>query len=294
MIGPRRFLPSMSALLALEAVDRLNTVSAAADELSLTQGAVSRALQGLEGQLGVALFLRERQRLRLTPAAQDYVRQVRAHLTALAQASVRLRANPEGGGLSLAILPAFGVQWLAPRLPDFARSHAGVTVNLSTRLRPFDFATEGFDAAIHFGRPDWPGAEHLLLLEEEVLPVCAPAVLKAPLAAAEEVLNLPLLQLESRPGAWGRYLAQQGVPGQRPAGMVFDQFATMTQAAIYGLGVALLPLFLIDEALRDGRLVPAWPVRGHGLGSYYLVWPRDVPMRAPLVAFRDWIAGQVI
>ena len=294
MIGPRRLLPSMPALLALEAVDRLGTASAAAEELSLTQGAVSRALQGLEGQLGVTLFLRERQRLRLTPAAQDYVRQVRAHLTGLAQASVRLRANPGGGSLSLAILPAFGVQWLAPRLPDFTRRHPGVTVNLSTRLRPFDFATEGFDAAIHFGREDWPGAEHMLLMEEEVLPVCAPALSPAPVDSPEALLALPLLQLESRPGAWGRYLAQQGVGGKRPVGMLFDQFATMSQAAIHGLGVALLPVFMIEDALRDGRLVVAWPVRGRGLGSYYLVWPKDSPARAPLVAFREWISGQAV
>ena len=93
MIGPRRLLPPMPALLALEAVDRLGTASAAAKELSLTQGAVSRALQGLEGQLGVVLFVRERQRLRLTPAAQDYVRHVRLHLTGLAQASLRLRTS---------------------------------------------------------------------------------------------------------------------------------------------------------------------------------------------------------
>lgn len=292
MIGPRRLLPSMPALLALEAVDRLGTVSAAAEELSLTQGAVSRALQGLEGQLGVELFIRERQRLRLMPAAQDYVRQVRVHLTGLSQASLRLRVNPGGGGLSLAILPAFGVQWLAPRLPDFARTHPGITVNLSTRLRPFDFATEGFDAAIHFGRADWPGADHLLLMDEVVLPVCAPALLTAPLSGPDGLLVLPLLQLESRPGAWGRYLAQQGIKGQRPAGMLFDQFATMTQAAIHGLGVALLPMFQIEDALRDGRLVPAWPAHGHGLGSYFLVWPRDVPARAPLIAFQEWIAGQ--
>lgn len=294
MIGPRRLLPSMPALLALEAVDRLGTVSAAAADLSLTQGAVSRALQGLEAQLGVALFVRDRQRLRLTPAAQEYVRQVRSSLTALSQASLRLRANPAGGGLSLAILPAFGVQWLAPRLPGFARAHPGVTVHLATRLRPFDFTTEGFDAAIHFGRPDWPGAEHLLLMEEVVLPVCAPSLIPAPLAAVKDVLTLPLLQLESRPGAWGRYLAQQGMPGQRPLGMVFDQFATMTQAAIHGLGVALLPLFLIEDALESGALMPAWPVRGHGLGSYYLVWPREAPPRPPLIAFRDWIATQLV
>jgi len=293
MILPRRLLPPLPALLALEAVERLGTVSAAAAELSLTQGAVSRALQGLEGQLGVALFIRERQRLRLTPAAQDYVRQVRVHLSGLVQASVRLRTNPGGGALTLAILPAFGVHWLAPRLPDFTRAHPGVTVNLSTRLGLFDFAQEGFDAAIHFGRADWPGAEHLLLMEEEVLPVCAPQLLPVALPSATGLVDLPMLQLESRPGAWSRYLAQQGVTaGPRAAAMMFDQFATMTQAAIHGLGVALLPLFLIEAPLRDGRLVPAWPHKARGLGSYYLVWPKDVPPRAALVAFRDWIAGQ--
>lgn len=291
MSGPRRLLPSISALVALEAVDRLGSASAAAAELALTQGAVSRSLQALEGQLGVTLLLREKQRLRLTPAAQDYVRQVRASLIAISQASLRLRTNPGGGSLSLAILPAFGVQWLAPRLPAFTRANPGVTVNLSTRLRPFDFGTEPFDAAIHFGRADWPGAEHLLLMEEEVLPVCAPGLLTVPLTAAGDLLGLPLLQLESRPGAWGRYLAAQGVPGQRPGGMVFDQFATMTIGAIHGLGVALLPRFLIGADLAEGRLVPAWPAVGHGMGSYYLVWPKETPPRPPLIAFCKWIAG---
>lgn len=290
---PRRLLPSMPGLMALEAVDRLGTASAAAAELSLTQGAVSRALQALEGQLQTPLLIRDRQRLRLTPAAQEYVMQVRAALTTLGQAATRLRSNPDGGTLSLAILPAFGVEWLAPRLPQFTRQHPGVTLNLSTRLRPFDFAAEGFDAAIHFGRPDWPGASHMLLLEEVVLPVCAPHLLVQPLGGASELLTLPLLQLESRPGAWGRYLAAQGVQGPRPTGMVFDQFATMSQAAVHGLGVALLPLFLIGDALAAGRLVPAWAAPGRGLGSYYLVWPQDVAPRAPLVAFCDWMAGQV-
>ena len=130
-------------------------------------------------------------------------------------------------------------------------------------------------------------------MEEEVLPVCAPALLPQPLTAPEQLLTLPLLQLESRTGAWGRYLAAQGVAGQRPQGMLFDQFATMQQGAIHGLGVALLPLFLIEDDLRAGRLVPTWPARGVGLGSYYLVWPRDTPARPALAAFRDWIAGQV-
>jgi DNA-binding transcriptional LysR family regulator len=292
MIG-RRFLPAMPGLLALEAIDRLGTARAAAEELALTQGAVSRSLQALEAQMGVTLALRERQRLRLTPAAQDYARDVRASLAQLAEAGQRLRASPGGAGVRLAILPAFGVHWLVPRLAGFAAAHPEVTVTLATRMRPFDFASEPFDAAIHFGRADWPGAGHLHLLEEEVLPVCAPSLLPAPLPEPEALLGLPLLVLESRPGAWGRYLAAQGVTGQRPSGMVFDQFATLAEAATHGLGVGLLPRFLIERQLAEGRLVPAWPAPGRGLGSYYLVWPQGQPDRPALAAFRDWLRAEI-
>lgn len=287
---PRRYLPPIPALMALEAVDRLGTASAAADELNLTQGAISRALQGLEGQLGVPLLIRERQRLRLTPAAQDYVAEVRKALHLLASASITLRANPTGGSLNLAILPAFGMHWLAPRLARFAQGHPEVTVNLSTRLRPFDFAGTAFDAAIHYGRQDWPGVDYLKLMDEEVLAVAAPG--HPALTAATDILAQPLLQLESRPGDWGRWLAHHGHSGQRPPGMMFDQFATLIQAAIHGMGLALVPTFLIRRELAEGRLTPVFGDPVAALGSYYLVWPRATPMRAPLRSFRDWLAAE--
>lgn len=286
---PRRYLPPIPALMALEAVDRLGTASAAAEELSLTQGAISRALQGLEGQLGVPLLTRERQRLHLTPAARDYVAEVRKALHLLAQASVTLRANPTGGSLNLAILPAFGMHWLAPRLARFAQTHPEVTVNLSTRLRPFDFAGSSFDAAIHYGRQDWPGVDYLKLMDEDVIAVAAPGI--APLSQAPDILRHPLLQLDSRPGDWGRWLAHHGAPGQRPPGMMFDQFATLIQAAIHGMGLALVPTFLIRRELDEGRLVPVFGPPVPALGAYYLVWPRATPERAPLRSFRAWLAA---
>ncbi len=288
---PRRYLPPIPALMALEAVDRLGTASGAAKELSLTQGAISRALQSLEQLLGVPLLIRERQRLRLTPAGQDYVAEVRKALHLLASASITLRANPTGGSLNLAILPAFGMHWLAPRLARFAQTHPEVTVNLSTRLKPFDFATTQFDAAIHYGRQDWPGVHYLKLMDEEVLAVAAPGV--PPLTKAVDILAQPLLQLDSRPGDWGRWLAHHGHPGLRPAGMMFDQFATLTQGAIHGMGLALIPTFLIQRELAEGRLVPVFGPPVRALGSYYLVWP-DIPRpeRAPLRSFRTWLAAE--
>lgn len=287
----RRYLPSIPSLLALEAVDRLGTASAAAAELNLTQGAVSRQLQVLEGQLGVALLIRERHRLRLTPAAQDFVAEARAALHRLDQAALALRANPSGGSLNLAILPAFGMHWLAPRLAKFASLHPEVTVNLSTRLKPFDFTESRFDAAIHYGRQDWAGVEYLKLMDEEILAVAAPAL--APIAAAQQALTLPLLQLDSRTGDWGRWLAHHGSAGLRPPAMMFDQFATMQQAAIHGMGAALLPAYLITRDLAEGRLVPLFGPPIRALGSYYLVWPKDRPRRAPLTSFIAWLGGEL-
>ena len=290
---PRRFLPSMASLLALESVDRLGTASAAAVELNLTQGAVSRQLKVLEDQLGLTLLIRDKQRLRLTPAASDYVREVRRGLQTLSAASLTLRANPNGGALNLAILPAFGMHWLAPRLARFAAQHAEVTVNLSTRLKPFDFANSPFDAAIHYGRQDWPGVHYLSLMDEDLLAVAAPAMLPLPLTDAKAILTHPLLQLESRTGDWGRWLLHYGAPGLRPPAMLFDQFATMTQAAIHGLGIALLPMFLIQRELQEGRLIAAYGAPIKSLGSYYLVWPTKPEPRAPLVSFQRWLAAEM-
>ena len=288
---PRRYLPSLPSLLALEALDRLGTASAAAQELNLTQGAISRQLQVMADQLGVPLTTRDRGRLHLTPAARDYVTEVRRTLATLAQASLTLRANPTGGALNLAILPAFGMHWLAPRLARFARQHPGVTVNLSTRLQPFDFATNPFDAAIHYGRQDWPGAAYLKLMDEQVLAVASPT-LNAPLKTAQDVLTLPLLQLQNRPGDWGRWLAAHGAPGNRPPAMMFDQFATMQQAAIHGLGAAILPQFLIEQDLAQGRLIPLYGVPIPSQSAYYLVWPKD-RARPPLTSFITWLTTEL-
>ena len=286
---PRRYLPSVASLTALEALERLGTASAAATELSLTQGAVSRQIQMLEGQLGVTLVTRERQRLVLTPAARDYVTEVRRAMKILSDASLTLRANPSGGTLHLAILPAFGMHWLAPRLAGFAAGHPEVTVNLSTRLRPFDFDGTAFDAAIHYGREDWPGVSYLRLMAEQVQPFAAPALLPGPVTQAADLLALPLLQLESRMGDWGRWFAHHGLAGQRPPAMLFDQFATMAQAAVHGMGVALLPTFLAGADLAAGRLVPVFGAPVPAAGAYYLVQPLSRPERAPLASFRRWL-----
>ncbi|MTH99211.1 LysR family transcriptional regulator [Roseibium sp. RKSG952] len=290
----RRLFPSISSLRALEALDRLGSASAAADELALTQSAVSRQLQTLENQLGVELISRDRKRLSLTPAAQEYVAEIRQGLNHIAQASLKLHVAPVGGTLNLAILPTFGMRWLVPRLPDFARLHPDITINMSTRLRPFNFTAEPFDAALHFGEPDWPGTERLLLSVERVLPVCSPSLLPTGrLRSPADLLKLPLLHIQTRPAAWQEWFRQMGVhhPDALP-GTVHDQFTTINQAALHGLGVALLPNYLIEQDLATGKLIAVFPDAVETMGAYYLVWPKSKSNDPSLREFRHWLASQ--
>lgn len=290
MLPARRFLPSLSLLAAFEAAARTGSITAAARELDLTQSAVSRQIKALEDQLGVALFLRERQTIRLTVAGDGYAREIREALRRISSASLNLRANPHGGTLNLAVLPTFGAQWLAPRLAHFLATNPGITINLITRLSPFDFRLDSIDAAIHFGDPVWPGAELTLLMGERTVPACSPAFkAEHKLERPADILDVPLLHLTTRPDAWEKWLSAHGVAFESIHGMLFDQFAAASQAAIGGLGVALLPTFLFREELARGDLVPAVDREIESEGHYYLAYTRERAAYPPLVAFRKWI-----
>ena len=294
MLAPRRFLPSLSHLQAFEAAARTGSVTLAARELSLTQSAVSRQIKALEQQLEVELFHRERQTIRLTAGGEAYARDIRDALKRIGGASLNLRANPYGGTLNLAILPTFGTRWLAARLPSFLTQHPGITLNLMTRLSVFDFAIDAMDAAIHFGMGDWPGAETTLLRQDRVVPACSPDLrARHGFAAPSDLRRAPLLHLTTRPDAWERWLRLHEAPADNVQGMLFDQFALVAQVARAGLGVALLPVFLIEEELKTGQLVRALDLPQGGemqsAEAYYLAWPPDRAAHPPLVAFRDWI-----
>lgn len=291
MIAPRRFLPSVSSLLALEAVERLGSASAAGEELSLTHSAVSRQLRVLEEQIGVAMFRREGKGLALTPAGVDYARSVRGVLQDLARASLRIKASGERSSLNLAILPAFGMFWLSPRLQAFAVAHPEITINLTTRLSSFDFDRDKQDAAIHFGRRDWRGVNYLQLAGERVIPACAP-VLAPQGRSAEALLRMPLLHLETRPGAWEDWFTRMGVAPGNLTGMLFDQFLNMAEVAALGLGVALLPEFLAENEFARGRLVPAFPDYLDVEGSYYLVWPEGEASSRALKTLLRWLEAE--
>ena len=293
MLTPRRFLPPTSHLQAFEAAARTGSITTAARELALTQSAVSRQIKALEELLEVELFHRERQTIRLTPGGEAYAREVRDALKKISTASLNLRANPFGGTLNLAVLPTFGARWLAPRLPAFLEQHPGTTVNMITRLSQFDFRQDAMDAAIRHGTGDWPGTQTRLLREEYVVPACSPALLERyRFEAPADIRKAPLLHITTRPDAWEQWLRLHNAPAEQVQGMLFDQFGTVAQVARAGLGVALLPTFLIEEELRTGQLVRALDLPMKNAEAYYLAWPEDRADHPPLVAFRDWIVAE--
>lgn len=289
MIASRRFLPSINSLTALEAVDRLGSATAAAQDLSLTHSAVSRQLKVLEDQLGVTLFVREGKGLKLTLAGETYAQSVREVLKQLAQASLKVKATGSRSSLNLAVLPTFGMYWLTPRLRAFCQANPGIQINQATRVLPFDFQQDPFDAALHFGTRNWPGVHYLPLAPERVMAVCAPDFTSKLPMAPEHLLEYPLLHLESRPGAWENWFSQQGLTASRLRGMLFDQFTNMTEAAAAGFGAALLPDFLAQAEIARGRVVAACNETSDADGTYYLVWPKTGDQSDALSKLIDWL-----
>lgn len=290
---PRRFLPSTTLLMAFEAAARLASFTAAARELDLTQSAVSRQIRMLEDQLGVQLFVRDQQMVRLTVAGESYARDIRDALRRVGAASMNLRANPLGGTLNLAVLPTFGARWLTPRLPRFLADNKGIVVNVLSRLTRFDFANDTMDAAIDFHADEWVGTKSIRLMTEVVLPVASPDFVASRNDWTPEIMRqMPLLHLTSRPDAWERWFRRHDVPADGVTGMLFDQFSTMAQAAQAGLGIALIPTFLIEEELCEHRLMPVLDQPLESSSYYSLTWPVERDAYPPLVAFRQWLAAE--
>lgn len=292
----RRKLPSTQALLCFEAAARHESYTRAAQELALTQGAVSRQIAALEAFVGVVLFRRTRHGVALTDSGRDYARQVARRLDALELDTMNVMARQHSGGsLALAAVATFATRWLIPQLPDLARRHPHITVNIETRTRPFLFSDDGFDAALYAGTPEqvqnWPGTSAVLLMSEEVLPVCSAGLLQGRACLTpQQVAELPLLQQSTRPDAWRLWFeAMQVQAAHWQSGPRYELFSMSATAAANGLGVALVPRMLVAQDLARGDLVVACDRPLQGSRGYYLVSPQRRDPPASLELFRDWL-----
>lgn len=291
----RRKIPSTAALIAFESAARHQSFTKAAQELSLTQGAVCRQIAGLEAFLNIELFRRSRRGVLLTEAGQSYARRVAGQLDAVERDTLAVMGQQGAMSIELAVVPTFGTQWLLPRLKGFQRLHPEITVNLTNRTRPFLFADTEFDAAVYFGDGDWSGTQAHLLMGENPLPVCSPALLAGQMQlSAEQIAALPLLQQTTRPYAWRQWFNAQGLNSPRDmSGPRYELFSMLAQAAIHEMGIALIPPFLIRRELDERRLMIAL---NHPLAdndrAYYLMVPERKVESAALAAFRDWLVNE--
>lgn len=290
----RRKIPSTAALVSFEAAARHESFTLAAQELSLTQGAVCRQIAALESFLNVQLFKRTRRGVKLTDAGLSYSRRIAAQLDAVERDTLSVMGQQGANVIELAVVPTFGTQWLLPRLKDFHRLHPEVTVNLTNRTRPFLFADTEFDAAIYFGDGEWPGTQAHRLMGENPMPVCSPALMQGQESLSAKVIaSLPLLQQTTRPYAWRQWFGAQEISVARDlTGPRYELFSMLAQAATHEMGIALIPPFLIQRELDDRRLIIANPRALQSDKAYYLVIPDRKTEAASLEAFRLWLAAQ--
>ena len=294
--GDRRLLPPMAMLASFEMAARHASISRAADSLSLTQSAVSRQIAHLEEWLGVTLFDRVGRRIVLNARGRAYLTEIAPALAQIRRATAPLVHPAAGQVIALATLPSFGMRWLAPRLPRLTARHGEMVVNINARIDIFDLEREGFDAAIHVGNADWPGAEHDFLFREQVVPVVAPRLLDSlpgGLRGPADLMRLPLLLQSERRDAWERWYAHIGLDVVVPAAQAsFPHFLMLAQAVSAGAGVALMPSFLIREELASGALVAPFDIAMGEARTYYLVWPRARAANPAFGQFRQWILDE--
>jgi LysR family transcriptional regulator, glycine cleavage system transcriptional activator len=286
-------IPSIGGLTSFVSAAQHGSFTRAAKELNLTQGAISRQIHELENHLGVRLFERIRQRVILTDGGRIYLAHVKRALDDLAIATRKVVALSDSSILNLVTLPTFASRWLIPRLPDFQKKHPRILVHLTTRQQPLDIAIEPFDAVVYFGAPNWPGTISHHLMDAEMVAVCSPSLkAKSAIKKPADVVKFPLLHQMARPNRWAEWMADAGVPHDRPLLGHTYQLAMLSQAAVAGLGIALLPLYLVEQEIEDGKLEI---VGGHflkAMTSYYLIVPESRASSTPLRAFTKWVIDE--
>jgi DNA-binding transcriptional LysR family regulator len=291
----RRLIPDIVNLQAFECAARHQNFSRAAEELNVTQSAVSRQIAELEQQTGLKLFERVRQRVLLSEAGQRLLPEVKALLLQSERLMIgAVAAGRMKAALRIATLPTFGATWLVPRLGGFLEKHPDVAITIESRSHPFSFDEDNFDLAIHYGQPAWAGGIATFLCHEAVLPVAGRALAdRLRIRTPQDLASATLMHLTTRPKFWTEWFHLQGISGDNAfAGPRFDQFSMIVAAAAAGLGVALLPTYMIEDELRSGTLVPVLDLPMSTENSYYVVVPETKQTHQTADLFQAWLLSQ--
>jgi LysR family transcriptional regulator, glycine cleavage system transcriptional activator len=286
-----RRLPPLNALRAFEATARHLSVKAAADELSVTPGAVSQQLKSLERTLGVMLFQRVNRGIFLTDAGQTLLPPVRNAFRQIAEATRRITASSEGGVLTVSTTPSFAAAWLVPRLKSFQDAHPEIDLQILASKAVVSFAHDGVDVAIRHGLGRYAGLHSERVFAIELVAVAAPALvarLGKP-KSARELVRWPHVHDAQRKD-WHLWFQAQAIDDVgAPRGAAFDDSNLVRQAVLAAQGAGLLPAALVASDLAKGRLVRLTDVVWPEEFAYYLVYPKGSQQRAKIAAFRSWI-----
>ncbi|HWM80574.1 MAG TPA: transcriptional regulator GcvA [Pseudolabrys sp.] len=309
-----RRLPSPVALRAFEVAARHLSFTAAAAEMNVTQGAISRHVKFLEGYLGLQLFRRLPRALELTPEGQSYYTAMHEAFDIMERATRRLIHSREDRILTLSVLPTLAMNWIIPELPSFNARYPSIDVRLQTSILPADFQSE-IDIAIRVGRhsdrlmkpnkaridltmvQDWNGLDAEFLMPDFIVAVCSPSLLEgeAPLQEPGDIKRFPLLQTTNRIHAWADWGRALDVPDlDVTSGTGFAHFFMTLEAARAGLGVACVPTVLVRDDLDAGRLVAPFPQNVESEGSYYLIYRKHEANLDKVRFAREWLKEAAI
>lgn len=288
-------LPSLAVLRCFEAAAQYQSYTAAAEVLGLTQSVVSRQVKELEDTIGAPLFRREGRGVRLTSAGQALAQELSGDLDRLRRTLNHAMAAGSGQrALTIAAPPTFAARWLVPRLQGFRDLHDDLRIVLYSRSEPFDLVAEKIDIAVHFGGWDWPGTQLTPLCPEDLVVAASPQLIcRHPHQTDADILEMPLLHLTSRAHLWAQFAAQLAIPYAGRQGCTFDQFSLQIEAAVAGMGAAILPNYLIEKELADGSLTKLAQVNSDNSQSYFIATP--LGQQPPLAsAFITWMRKQVV
>lgn len=290
---PRR-LPQLTSLRAFEAAGRHLSFTSAADELAVTQAAISHQVKALEKYLGVELFLRMPRELELTPPGATLLPVVKNALDSISQTIAELRKPDETSVLCVAVAPSFSAHWLTPRLDSLFQHRPRIELSLKHANKPIDFSREDVDIAITYGRGDWPGVVSEPVLQLDFFPVCAPSFLSRENALSEiGDLQFHTLLHDADYQTWRDWLALAGNDDVDPTrGSIVDDTNVLIQAAIDGIGIAMCSEVFVQEHLAAGRLVRPFDITLTSDAAYFAVCPKSHLNRPEVSAFRNWLLAQ--
>jgi LysR family glycine cleavage system transcriptional activator len=288
-------LPSLNGLRAFEAAARHLSFTQAAAELNVTQTAISHQIRRLEQELGLKLFVRQNRTLALTAEAREYLPGVRAAFQDLRLATDRLLHKDNPRVLTISTLASFAAKWLMPKLASFQETHPGIDVRITTSTNLVDFERDDVDAAIRYGRGQWPGLRADWLMADQLFPVCSPALLQGehPLRHPRDLVHHVLLHSSGYEDDWRLWRTAADLPPQPASSreLSFDLIFMTVQAAIDGLGVAIGRTAFVEADIAKGRLVVPFDITLPANAGFYLVTPKRTAESAKLVAFRQWMTA---